>query len=134
MSDPADFWHPNADGYDLDGIVCLSGSAYANARSADENFVNYAPNEEPWYEIFSPPYPNPSNTEFRLSIASEDELQIRAKIFNNLGETIREHSWDLTRGMNDFTLKVDNLETGIYHLKILADQEELNTEFKLMVQ
>lgn len=62
--------------------------------------------------------PNPTSGELNIAINSNIPSQNTLKIINTSGQLVSELSINLTKGVNDFLLNIDNLTNGIYRIII----------------
>jgi len=60
--------------------------------------------------------PNPTTGELNITINSNIPSQNTLKIINTSGQLVSELSINLTKGVNDFLLNIDNLTNGIYRI------------------
>lgn len=134
ISDPNDFWHLNADGYDLDAVVSFSEStSQARTDNSLSDQPNYAPNEEPLLEVIDTPYPNPATTQFNFSIALENETELNATMYNTSGQKVWDTQYQLEVGIHQLSVPVEQLNKGIYILQLKSDGSVLQEQYRIAV-
>jgi hypothetical protein len=83
--------------------------------------------EEQEYKLF----PNPNDGNFTLSQLIPDEQPVHAEIFDMIGRSIYQSSFQFNNGMNH--LKLRNFAPGVYLLK-LKDAQQREFKFKFAIE
>ena len=66
----------------------------------------------------SDPFPNPFNSSTKINVNIPEDGFIKIQLFNILGERIKNETIFLSKGNNKISINLDNLNSGIYLLKI----------------
>ncbi len=75
-------------------------------------------------------YPNPANDILNIEVNLANEEEFKIKIFNNLGQLIREE--DIVFKEKVVSIKTDDLENGVYFVTITNDKNN-STNKKLII-
>lgn len=102
---------------DVDGKQKIYDPIYTNC-SQNENDV----------ELF----PNPAHDDLTISFSTNESVKVIIEIVNANGLVVESQSHDAYEGMNHFKYNVEELLSGIYYVKILANDQV--TIKKLIVQ
>lgn len=76
--------------------------------------------------------PNPSNSNFNVSIDSKLTGKITLNIYNSMGIIVKQQNHDLSQGFNDVVLKTEELPTGVYILSLSNNLNEIVSRIKLI--
>ncbi|MBL0049305.1 MAG: T9SS type A sorting domain-containing protein [Bacteroidetes bacterium] len=74
-------------------------------------------------------YPNPNNGSFNLKLFSNNNLNSILTVTNILGEILLSQEFEIKQGINNRSLKLSDLPSGIFNLKIKSREGEFNTKF-----
>jgi hypothetical protein len=64
-------------------------------------------------------YPNPSSSDFMISIHSDETRDLSMSVFNSLGQIIQERSTKIQKGNTVMNIISNEWATGIYHIQLL---------------
>ncbi len=67
-------------------------------------------------------YPNPATTAFHVAIMAPEAAAVSYVLTDASGKTVRNGNWKLNAGANAFTLDVQELKGGVYHLRTEGGQ------------
>lgn len=90
-----------------DYTVTITGNAQLH------NFAN-----ETIPEAVNTLFPNPASDKIHLTISATDSEEIQGALYNNIGEWIRNYSYQLSPGNNEIDMNVTDLAEGLYILQI----------------
>ncbi|MDB2362303.1 T9SS type A sorting domain-containing protein [Flavobacteriales bacterium] len=95
-------------------------ASFENTQAADPSSINEESN------IALSVFPNPIQSDAKLSFSLTKPSNVRLDILNVLGETILSNAYSLQAGNNSININVDKMTNGIYfaHLSING---EINT-------
>jgi hypothetical protein len=88
-------------------------------------------------EISTTVYPNPVNKgdNFNISIESKESKTININVIDVTGKVVNSiGSKSLAKGKNTISVKSDELEAGIYFVKIATDNNEFTSTVKMIVK
>lgn len=77
-------------------------------------------------------FPNPANHSFDIGVGSTFPGEIEIAVYNSFGEKVISQKEFLV-GFNSFTVNTESLQTGVYFVEVLSDQQNLSKQ-KLMIQ
>jgi hypothetical protein len=63
-------------------------------------------------------YPNPANNQVNINLNMEQSENVEVSIFNTLGQIVVSENYGSLNGVNTLNIKLDNLTSGIYFVKI----------------
>jgi len=95
------------------------GAGKINAYAAIKETIRWAgttaiPKNEKAINV----YPNPSQGKFTLSFESLNSGYFFVEVTNTLGEVIKTESWQLSKGMNELQMNLDESKKGLYFICI----------------
>lgn len=102
---------------DIDGKQKVYDAIYTNC-SKSENEVEL--------------YPNPAQDDLTISLSTKESAKVQIEFVNANGLTVKSESHDAYAGVNHFKHNVEQLLSGIYYVKIIAN--DIVTIKKLIVQ
>ena len=115
----SEVYRKERDSYKLD--LSLNGTYYYRLKEIDQNghedlskVISITRNDIENVKFG----PNPTCGELNIAINSNIPSQNTLKIINTSGQLVSELSINLTKGVNDFLLNIDNLTNGIYRIII----------------
>ncbi|MEO1451129.1 MAG: T9SS type A sorting domain-containing protein, partial [Bacteroidota bacterium] len=76
-------------------------------------------------------YPNPTHDRSTLEVWSEQAMTLRFRLFNNLGQLLKQDSFDLRAGLSKLNVPTADLADGVYILRIL-DETGYHRDMKLI--
>lgn len=109
----SDFPTGDANGYDLDGIVCLNGSAPPRLDEEEilSNEVNPSLSDE---KITLDVFPNPTTTNSRISFSGLTEMSsFSLSLFDVSGRLIRREQINVDKTQNFYDLQTADLPSGV---------------------
>ncbi len=128
ISDKSKFL-PWADGYDLDGIMCINENSQARTLSTAEE-ENLVPNED--IPFTANAYPNPFNENLNLQLSLSDESQVTMQLFNRVGQLVYNNTIQLQAGNHGIDLPLSAIPDGLYILKLANGNRSLNQTLKIV--
>lgn len=69
-------------------------------------------------------WPNPGKDKINLQLSSEHNENAQFNIFNAAGSRVKTGNLKLQQGVNQFTVSIEQLPAGIYHLTVAAHGED----------
>ncbi len=120
---------PWADGYDLDGILCINENEQARTSGVREQ-ENLSPNED--IPFVANAYPNPFKETLKLQLSLSEKGNVNMKLYNRLGQLVHDKHIDLPAGNHDIELALERIPDGIYILKIENNIKSLNQTLKVV--
>lgn len=104
---------------DIDGTY-----DYSKSLEVDLSTITGIENEIPVEYSLSQNYPNPFNPSTKIKYSIPYKSDVRLKLYNVIGEEVKTLvNEKLEAGNYSFTLKADNLASGVYIYRITAKQE-----------
>ncbi|MEO1050397.1 MAG: endonuclease/exonuclease/phosphatase family protein [Bacteroidota bacterium] len=133
VSNPRHFFG-NADGYDLDGIICVNeNQQFANARGGSgelQDAENFVPNEEPGFEVTA--YPNPFTDRLKLNFNLEEAVVADLTIYNSLGIKVIDQEVTLDLGQSELDFDLSNMDGGMYLVRIKDNEGLIDESIKIL--
>lgn len=74
-------------------------------------------------------YPNPNKGTFSLNLSNIIANRIKLSVFNILGEKVFEENYSGINTLLNYTMRLDNAKSGIYFIKIHADNKLITRKF-----
>ncbi|MCK5856475.1 MAG: choice-of-anchor J domain-containing protein [Bacteroidales bacterium] len=65
-------------------------------------------------------YPNPAQDQVNINLNMEQSENVEVSIFNTVGQVVLSENHGSMNGVNTLNIKLDNLSTGIYFVKIVV--------------
>ena len=95
------------------------GAGKINAYAAIKETIRWAGTTAiPKNETAINVYPNPGNGKFTLDYESLNSGYFFVEVSNTLGEIIKTESWQLSKGMNQIEMNLDESKRGVYFICI----------------
>jgi len=114
-SNPANF-PSDADGFDVDGIQCISNSI---ARMATDEANNDLGNNAKWISKSVSLFPNPAENQLSVNITgADDNGRIQVNIFDNVGRNVKSMELITMAGNFKFDLPIAELKSGLYNVVV----------------
>lgn len=78
-------------------------------------------------------YPNPANNMTTLQVELKQNSNIEVEISNMFGQVVEKRTTKLSSGLNNLSINVNNLQSGVYFVKVTANGTESEIQ-KLIVE
>ena len=75
-------------------------------------------------------FPNPVNDFLNINFKTEQPVEISIHIYNSLGRLVKEEKINFMDGNNNYSIDLNNLNSGLYFIEIAGDNRKQN--FKLI--
>ena len=114
-----------ADGYDVDAVVCLRGGINARSVGASKRF-NLAPDEVS--ELRAGLFPNPARLQATMTVEAPARAVVSYRVYNAVGIQMAADELTLpATGIEQVTLPVGEWPTGVYLIRLYDDNGEEQT-------
>ena len=78
-------------------------------------------------------YPNPATNQAQIVLSSNRASDVQVSVFNTMGQLVNTFNQSVVAGgVQNITLNLENLQTGVYFVSVQAEDVTLST--KLIVQ
>ena len=119
-------------GCKVDRAIVLDGGALNNGGTLESEVTNVQ--EE--IALSSSVYPNPAKDFVNLFVSGAKGMLIKASILSADGKVLRANvvNENLLVDSEDYKITLEGLNTGIYHLSVTADGEQLDNHKVILVK
>lgn len=118
-----------ADGYDLDGILCINENSQARSGGLHEE-ENLSLNEDIPFVLNA--FPNPFKGDLKLQLSLSNEGNVSIQLFNRVGQLVYAKDQFLHSGNHDLEIDLNAVPSGIYILMVENDIHALNQTMKIV--
>lgn len=117
-------------------IVTISAAAPSAGSvevSINSTNVTTALSHNVFFENNMKLYPNPANDMTTLQVELKQNSNIEVEISNMFGQLVERTNSKLSSGLNNLSINVNNLQSGVYFVKVIANGAESEIQ-KLIVE
>ncbi len=84
--------------------------------------------------MFSPLYPNPTTNEFSIDINTSNDMEVIEQIFDIMGNKVMDHKYEIVKGQFLLKTNIDELNSGIYFVRLLDKDSNVLYNEKVIKQ
>jgi len=101
------------------------GSVVKEEQSLEEEIV-----KQPARNRFKV-YPNPATDEIHVNVDVNASQEVTTEIIDLLGNIVSSKNWKSEKGLNKFTINLDNIKSGVYTLRVKNGKEHFTKKITI---